>query len=168
MKKHPSIFTISRISALLGFFALAPATGCDGSHGGQNPAVEEDGQALLTLGTIPDDIACVIVTIAGEFRTADHQLDVVPGDEVSEALTKLPVGPVVFSAYAYSQACTSVTKSTAPMWISDDKDVTLVQGKSSSVTLTLFKNGRAKVTVKFADQEDGGTDAGSLDGGTSD
>jgi len=168
MKKHPSIFTISRISALLGFFALAQTVGCDSSHGGQTPAVEEDGQALLTLSTIPDDVACVIVTVAGEFRTAEHQLDVAPGDTVSESLTKLPVGAVVFSAKAYSQACTSVTTSTAPMWISEDKEVTLVQGKSSSVTLTLYKNGRAKVSVKFADQEDGGTDAGSLDGGTSD
>jgi hypothetical protein len=53
------------------------------------------------------------------------------------------------------------------MWISDEKTVNLVQGRSSSVTLTLYKNGRAKVTVEFADQ-DGGTDArptGSVDGG---
>jgi hypothetical protein len=70
----------------------------------------------------------------------------------------------VFSANAYSQDCTSVTKSTVPMWLSDQKTVTITQGKSSSVTLTLYKNGRAKVTVDFADQEDGGTDAG-VDGG---
>jgi hypothetical protein len=56
------------------------------------------------------------------------------------------------------------------MWISDQKTVNIVQGRSSSVTLTLYKNGRAKVTVEFADQEDGGTYsgvvAGSVDGGT--
>jgi hypothetical protein len=73
---------------------------------------------------------------------------------------------VVFSANAYAAACDSVTKSTIPTWISDEKTVTLVQGRSASVTLTLYKNGRAKVTVEFADQEDGGTDSGtSVDGG---
>jgi hypothetical protein len=79
------------------------------------------------------------------------------------------VGAVVFSANAYTAACDSVTKSTIPLWISDQKTVNLVLGKSSSVTLTLYKNGRAKVTVEFADQEDGGTDGGttaSSDGGT--
>jgi hypothetical protein len=71
------------------------------------------------------------------------------------------VGAVVFSANAYAATCDSVTKSTIPMWISDEKTVDLVQGRSASVTLTLYKNGRAKVTVEFADQEDGGTDSGT-------
>ena len=76
------------------------------------------------------------------------------------------MGKDVFSANAYSQACESVTKSTAPMWLSDEKTVNVAQGKSTSVTLALYKNGRAKVSVEFADQEDGGTDAGaSPDGG---
>jgi hypothetical protein len=74
------------------------------------------------------------------------------------------VGAVVFSANAYAAACDSVTKSTIPMWISDEKTVNLVLGRSSSVTLTLFKNGRAKVSVEFADQEDAGTDSGASSG----
>jgi hypothetical protein len=125
---------------------------------------------MLSLGTIPEDVNCVRVTAAGEFRSSVSDFNVVPGDTLAEALTGLPVGTVVFSANAYAGACTSVTKSTVPMWISDEKTVDLVQGRSSSVTLTLYKNGRAKVTVEFADQEDGGTDArptgSSVDGGT--
>jgi hypothetical protein len=171
MNTHPTIFTVSRISALLGFFVLAPVVACNGDHRAQQGASQagslETGEAMLSLGTIPENVACVIVTVAGEFRSVVRELDVVPGDTVSQALTGLPVGSVVFSANAYSQACASVTKSTAPMWLSDEKTVNLVQGKSSSVTLTLIKNGRAKVTVEFADQEDGGTDAGkNRDGGT--
>jgi hypothetical protein len=115
---------------------------------------------MLSVGTIPDNVACVIVTVAGEFRTVVHDFDVAPGNTLAEALTGLPVGAVVFSANAYSQACSSVTKSTTPMWLSEEKTANLVQGKSTSVTLTLYKNGRAKVTVEFADQEDGGIDAG--------
>ena len=156
MNTHRNIPTLSRISVLLGFFALAQV-GCDGDQRAQEAANQEQGQAMLSVGTIPDNVACGIVTVVGEFRTEVRNFDVVPGSALSEALTGLPVGAVIFSANAYSQACTSVTKSTAPMWLSEEKDVNLVQGKSSSVTLTLYKNGRAKVTVDFADQEDGGS-----------
>jgi len=167
MNTHRNVFTLSRIAALLGLFALAPVAGCDDAHHGQETASTEDGQAMLSVAAIPDYVTCVIVTVAGEFRSAAREFDVVPGDTLSQALTGLPVGSVVFSANAYSQACGSVTKSTAALWISEEKTANLVQGKSSSVTLTLIKNGRAKVTVEFADQEDGGTDAGAVhDGGT--
>jgi hypothetical protein len=152
--------------------ALALLT-CPGCNGSQSAGETEAGEALLSLATIPDGVACIRVTVAGEFRTAVKDFDVTPGESLVQSLSGLPVGPVVFSANAYSQVCTSVTKSTVPTWLSDEKAVTLVQGKSSSVTLTLYKNGRAKITVDFADQEDGGTDARpgsgstSLDGGTS-
>jgi hypothetical protein len=146
--------------------ALATLSACDD---GQAPTDMESGEAMLSLATIPEGVSCVRVTVAGEFRATVKDFDVVAGDSLVQALSGLPVGAVVFSANAYAQACSSITKSTVPTWLSDEKDVTLVQGKSSSVTLTLYKNGRAKVTVDFADQEDGGTDAGaastSPDGG---
>ena len=152
---------------MFALFATLLVAGCDDDRA--TPA-DESGRAMLSLGTIPEDVNCVRVTAAGEFRSTVSDFDVVSGDTLSEALTGLPVGAVVFSANAYAGACASVTKSTVPMWISDEKTVNLVQGRSSSVTLTLYKNGRAKVTVEFADQEDGGTDAlptsSSADGGT--
>lgn len=162
MNTHRNVFSVSRISALLGFFGfllVAQVAACDGGQRGQETAAIEDGQAMLSVGTIPENVACVIVTVAGEFRSAERSFDVVPGDTLSQTMTGLPVGSVVFSANAYAKACDDVTKSTSPTWIADEKSVTLVQGKSSSVTLTLIKNGRAKVTVEFADQEDGGTRA---------
>ena len=119
---------------------------------------------MLSVGTIPDGIVCIRVSVKGEFRSVETDFDVVPGDTLVQALTGLPVGEDVFSANAYDKDCASVTKSTAPMWLSDEKTVSIAQGKSSSVTLTLYKNGRAKVTVEFADQEDGGTDAGADSG----
>jgi hypothetical protein len=142
--------------------ALLPVAGCD-EHEAE-PA--ETGTAMLSVGTIPDGLACVRVTAAGEFREVVTDYPVTPGLTFSESLSGLPVGKVLFSANAYAQECDSITKSTAPMWLSDEKSATIAQGKSTSVTLTLYKNGRAKVTVEFADQEDGGTDAGvSVDGG---
>jgi hypothetical protein len=167
MNTHRNVFTVARISAMLGFFALAHVVACDSGPRGQDKPAVEDGQAMLSVGIIPENVSCVIVTVTGEFRSAEQGFDVVPGDTLSQALTGLPVGSVVFAANAYAKACADVTKSTAAMWISEEKTVTLVQGKSSSVTLTLIKNGRAKVTVEFADQEDGGARVGSSrDGGT--
>lgn len=168
MNTHRNVFTVARISALLGFFALVHVVACDDGRHGQDKSPVEDGQAMLSVGIIPENVSCVIVTVTGEFRSAERGFDVVPGDTLSQALTALPVGSVVFAANAYAKACADVTKSTSPMWISEEKAVTLVQGKSSSVTLTLIKNGRAKVTVEFADQEDGGTLAGSNRDGATD
>lgn len=162
---HNFFHSVSFSTFLAAALLLSP--GCDDD---QAANADESGQALLSLDAIPDNVSCVRVTVAGEFRSSVSDFDVVPGDTLSQALTGLPVGAVVFSANAYSAACTSVTKSTVPMWLSDEKTVNLVQGKSSSVTLTLYKNGRAKVTVEFADQEDGGTDSGTptgaVDGGS--
>jgi hypothetical protein len=171
MKRTRSTFRTASSSTLLcaslALLSLTAFSGCDERASRESL---ETGQALLSLAAIPADVSCVRVTAAGEFRSSVTDFDVVPGETLSQPLTGLPVGPVAFSASAYSGACTTVSKSTIPSWLSDEKTVTIVQGKSSSVTLTLYKNGRAKVTVEFADQEDGGTDAGRAastpDGGT--
>jgi hypothetical protein len=168
MKPSPSFLRSTRISTLLvlSSLALAASPGCKGRESSQ----VEGGQIMLSLATIPENVTCVRVTVTGAFRDVVSDFDVAPGDGFSEAFAGLPVGSVVFSADAYASACASVTKSTIPMWISEKKTANVVQGRSSSVTLTLFKNGRAKVTVEFADQEDAGADSGSMrssaDGGT--
>jgi hypothetical protein len=166
MNANHNFFRKSSLSTCLAAVLLL-GQGCDDSPAATG---DESGQVMLSLAAIPDNVTCIRVTAAGEFRSSVSDFDVVPGDTLAQALTGLPVGAVVFSADAYSVACTSVTKSTIPMWISDIKTVSLVQGKSASVSLTLYKNGRAKVTVEFADQEDGGTGggipAGAVDGGS--
>jgi len=160
MNRNRNYFRNVSLSTCLAAALALASPGCDNAHVAQP---DESGQALLSVDAIPDNVTCIRVTAAGEFRSSVNDFDAVPDSAFSQALTGLPVGAVVFSANAYAVTCDSVTKSTVPMWISDEKTVNLVQGKSSSVTLTLYKNGRAKVTVEFADQEDGGTDAGSAD-----
>ena len=163
MKLSPNFHHSTRVSTLLvlSSLALVASPGCEGDQARQ----VEGGKVMLSLATIPEDVNCVRVTVTGAFRDVVSDFDVAPGDSLSQSFAGLPVGAVVFSAEAYASACASVTKSTIPMWISDDKTVNVVQGRSSSVTLTLYRNGRAKVTVEFADQEDGGADSGK-DSGT--
>jgi hypothetical protein len=153
-------FRATGLAALFALAVVAAGAGCDDDR----KAEAEGGEALLSLDTIPDDVNCVRVTITGEFRAVEREIDVVPGTALSESFSGLPVGSVLFSANAFSATCDKATASTIPMWVSEDKTVKIAQGKSSSVTLTLYKNGRAKVSVEFADQEDGGTDAGATGG----
>jgi hypothetical protein len=158
---HRFPFSVLCGSALCALLALVPA--CE-DHDAD--ASTETGEAMLSVGTIPENVACIRVTVAGEFRQVVTDFPVAPGDTLVQALSGLPVGADVFSANAYSQTCEKATGSTVPMWLSEDKTATIAQGKSTSVTLTLYKNGRAKVSVEFADQEDGGTDASAaVDGG---
>ena len=150
---HPLHF-VQRVSfaALLAVPLLQAACRHD------QPGQTETGEIMLSVDAIPEDVSCIRVSVTGEFRDVTKDFDVTQGQTFTETFSGLPVGSVVFSANAYASDCSSVTKSTVPTWISEDKTVNVVQGKSSSVTLTLFKNGRAKVTVEFADQEDGGAD----------
>jgi hypothetical protein len=156
----PNMNPISRLAhtiVLLLTLSLFPLAGCDGNSAGAQP-VE---QVTLHIEDVPEDVACLRITATGASRQVVRDLDVTLGQSVSEAFSGLPVGTVVFQAEAYSQTCDKVTKSTVPSWISDEVSVTVSLTHSTSVSLTLYRNGRAKVTVGF----DPEVDAGSADGG---
>jgi hypothetical protein len=99
-----NVSSSTRYAATFALLATLAGAGCDGDL---PPQPEETGRAMLSLGTIPEDVNCVRVTAAGEFRSSVSDFDVVPGDTLAEALTGLPVGAVVFSANAYAGACTA-------------------------------------------------------------
>ena len=101
------------------------------------------------------------ITATGTSRQVERDLDVTEGQSVSESFSGLPIGAVVFQAAAYSQTCDKVTKSTVPSWISDEVSVTVSLTHSTSVSLTLYQNGRANVSIGF----DPEVHAGSPDGG---
>ncbi|HEX7499741.1 MAG TPA: hypothetical protein VF524_05470, partial [Polyangia bacterium] len=115
---HKFFRNVSFSTCLATLLLLGP--GCDDN---QAANADESGQVMLSLAAIPDNVTCIRVTAAGKFRSSVSDFDVVPGDTLTQALTGLPVGAVVFSASAYSAACASVAKSTIPMWISDEKTV---------------------------------------------
>jgi hypothetical protein len=119
-------------------------------------------QVTLQIENVPADVACLRIAATGATRQVVRDLAVVEGQSVSESFGGLPVGTVVFEAAAYAQTCDAVTKSTVPSWVSDQTAVTVSLSQSKSVSLTLYRNGRAKVTVGF-DPE--GADAGSGDRG---
>jgi hypothetical protein len=132
-------------SCLLPFLALA--LGC---AGGPRPA--EEVQALLTLAAVPPDVACVRITAAGPGRTVVREIGVSPGAMINEAFSGLPLGTVVFKGEAFSGDCDAVTKTTIPGWASEPETVAIVLGRQTTVSLTLNRNGRAKLNIDFNDE----------------
>jgi hypothetical protein len=153
---------ISRLvlaSVWLFTLSLFPLAGCDDHSAGSKPQVVE--QVMLHIEDVPEDVACLRITASGPSREVVRDLEVTVGQAVSESFSGLPIGTVVFQAAAYSQTCDKVAKSTVPSWVSEELSVTVSLTHSTSVSLTLYRNGRAKVTVGF----DPEVDAGSADGG---
>jgi hypothetical protein len=109
-------------------------------------------QVRLAISVVPDDVECVRVRAAGASRTVLKEIDAVPGMPLQKSFSGLPLGPVVFSAEAFTSACAAVAMSTIPQWASDEVPVSIVLGRLSTVALTLHRNGRAKVGVDFADE----------------
>jgi len=153
-KMNPiSRIVLSTVSLLA--LSLFPLAGCDA--GAKPESVE---QVTLHIEDVPEDVACLRITATGTSRQVVRDLDVTLGQAVSESFSGLPIGTVVFQAAAYSQTCDNVTKSTVPSWISDEVSVTVSLTHSTSVSLTLYQNGRAKVTVGFDPESDAGTPDG--------
>jgi hypothetical protein len=146
-------------SVCLSVWSLATLVlvGCDQSSTGAQPASDTE-QVQLKIENVPPEVACLRISASGASREVVRDLDVVQGQNVIESMSGLPVGKVVFEAQAYAQACDSVTKTTVPSWVSDQVSVNVSLSQSKSVSLTLYRNGRAKVTVGFdPESPDAGT-----------
>ena len=131
-----SCFTLSAV-------VLASA-GCGGAR--ENDAAV--GEVSIALGVVPTGIACVRITAAGPISIT-KTVSTAAGSTVTLQMTGLPLGPVVFSAQAFSQACSSVTSSSMPLWLSDSVTVTLLPGSKPAITLVMKTAPTAAITVDF-------------------
>jgi hypothetical protein len=136
------------------FRLLSPATltlallvGCAGT-----PPPPEEVQARLTLAQVPPEVACVRITATGPGRTVEREIGVSAGAMINEAFSGLPLGTVLFKGEAFTGDCEAVTKSTIPGWASEPETVAIVLGRQTTISLTLNRNGRAKVNVDFNDE----------------
>jgi hypothetical protein len=109
-------------------------------------------QVVLKITEVPADVRCVRISAAGETRTVVREVESTGGATLTESLTGLPIGTVVFTGEAFTAACTSVTKSTVAPWASAPVEASIVVGRLSTVELSMVRNGRAKVEVTFTDE----------------
>jgi hypothetical protein len=154
----PAVRRPPRLAGLLAFSALAASCA---------PSIppSDEVQAVVSMASVPADVACVRLTAAGPSRTVVRELPVTEGTAVSESFSGLPLGMVAFMAEAFSGECDAVTKSTIPGWASEPETVSLVLGRLTTVSMTLNRNGRARVNVDFNDDS---ADAGARDVGDAD
>jgi hypothetical protein len=134
--------------AALTFTLTAGLAGC----GLEPPPQEGPEQVMLAIAVVPTEVRCVRVTAAGPGRTLVRELDAVGGMPLSKSLAGLPLGTVTITGEAFPSACDAVTKSTIPAWVSDPVDVSIVLGHSTTVELTMVRNGRAKLDINFSDE----------------
>lgn len=129
-----------------------------------SPSEEEDlGEASAAVTNVPGDVGCIVITATGN-RVAERRFDVVAGASSILKMNGLPVGSVVFRGDAYAGACSALTSTSSPTWVSDPVSASLVASVDVPVKLSLRRNGSSTVSVDFED----GPDAGDpdADGGT--
>jgi hypothetical protein len=137
-----------------GWLVACAAVGLAGPRCGGGPGGGADplGEVALALADVPADVGCIRIGVSGGGRTLSPAFDVTAGTDFSATLIGIPVGTVTFSAAAFSGGCADAGSTATPGWVSDDVTVAVVLGKQSTVALTLHRNGRAKITVDFADE----------------
>jgi hypothetical protein len=157
MRNVLALASTRRSVALFPFVALG-ALACGGSRSSGSAATgEASARAVVELATVPADVFCVEIDVAGA-RAVTDRFDVVPNQTAVLSLTGLPLGDVSFTGLAYPAACGAVTSATQATWISPATPATLVPETVANVSLALVPNGQASVSVGF-NPDDAGTDA---------
>ncbi|MDX2022821.1 MAG: hypothetical protein SF187_21490 [Deltaproteobacteria bacterium] len=113
---------------------------------------EDVGMIEMALMAVPADVACVRITAKGPTREKIADVDVVPGPSVSQVLTGFPLGQVKIAAEAFGSACEKVTSKATPSWVSDTKDISIVEGTKTRVEFNMTRNGRVDVSFNFPDE----------------
>jgi hypothetical protein len=138
-------------TAACNLYGIEPPSGAL-KPGAMAPAADELGQAVLNITAVPEDVQCVRITAAGPGRTVAKEIDADGTGALSQTLTGLPLGTVVFTGEAFPAACTSVGKATIAAWASESVEASVVLGRLANVDLVMARNGRAKVDVTFQDE----------------
>jgi len=137
---------LSLISSLSLLVGMLPA-GCSSDH----PTAADDGPTgtiQLALVQAPSNLACMRITVTGNV-TSTQFVSVMAGASTMFTLMSLPTGAVTVKADGFSQACTAVTGTTVPAWVSNVANVTLTAGMTATVNLTMMPNGSATIVTDF-------------------
>jgi hypothetical protein len=121
------------------------------------------GRAVARITSVPPQVTCVSLTVAGPDHTIIDNFDVTPGQPALLTLNNLPVGEDLFSAAAYDVPCNFITGA-QPSWLSTAVVPAFISaGTVTNVSLDLEPAGGANVGINF-----GGGDGGVGDGGVID
>jgi hypothetical protein len=135
--------------------------GCQGSGSGNG----SEGEGVISLSVVqaPAGTPCLQVTIEGS-RKVVRSLPLTAGQTTVFRLGGLPTGLVFVSARTFPVACSAVSSSVTPNYVTDQPvGVQLVGNQVSHVALSLIANGQLSVSVDF---EGAGGGPGTIPPGT--
>jgi streptogramin lyase len=132
---------------LAGILATAIA-GC----GDDQPAMTADGDlasVTLELGIAPTDARCAVITATPQTGPAVvRSITLVPQQPTVFVLNNLPLGTITFTQQVFTIACSMVTATTPPTWITDPVTVTLAAGLPVDLSFALRRvDGGGQVTI---------------------
>jgi len=131
---------------LLAFGGLALlALGC--GHAPGTPTAD-DGQALVSLPVVPNDVHCLRITASGS-RSVTNLFEVDPSRSNEFLLHGLPLGPVALTGEAFGEACVGIRPNDFPTWLSAVALADIKKAIRAEVALVLRRNGRANVGISF-------------------
>lgn len=115
--------------------------GCGAAGGGDDAT----GRAVADITVVPPNVACVRITVRG----VTQGFDVTPAASAHVLVGPLSSGTALVSAQAYNAACSAVTASSTPTWVSDPTSVTIVAGVDTDIAITLHPNTLNDVSFDF-------------------
>jgi alpha-tubulin suppressor-like RCC1 family protein len=129
--------------------ASAIGFGCGAADPASAESEVETGGVTAELNVVPASVLCVRITYTQAAATS-KTFTVATGGATTLSLGKIPLGATKFKGEAFNVACSSVTSSTSPDWITpNDVSATVVLGVDTSVPLTLRPNVANNVQVDF-------------------
>ena len=114
---------------------------------------QQSGTAIAEIVSVPSDVQCVRIVVEGK-RTVTQDTTVRPSTSVKIVLDRLPVGPAVFSGFAFADTCEDVAKMSpppVPTWVTDTSKVDLKAGATANVPMTFKHNAAAEINATFED-----------------
>jgi hypothetical protein len=155
----------SQLSRLLLPFALVAATAC--TRNAVPGPQDNTGSLQLSLTDAPADVQCLRVAVQGA-RLSIRTADLTAGARTRITFVGLPTGTVTLAAEAFSVACAAIDGKAPAPWVGGPLSADLYFGSVTMVTLPMRRNGQARFTVDFDDEDGDGGSEGLPDGDTSD
>jgi trimeric autotransporter adhesin len=140
----------SPLRSWVGLFGVALLASCGIGQSPGGPE-EETATIVLAITTVPSDVQCLEVTVAGA-QTTTQLFAVVPGQSTSIVLQGLASGTVSISERAFAVPCSQVTAATTPTWVSVmPATAVLAPGQIADVTVVLRRAAQVRITTDFQD-----------------
>jgi hypothetical protein len=141
MTRHTSRFLFLALTpALLLSLGGACAQVEDPAGADGEPAASADREVATVsfeLTAVAAGIHCVRFSAVSGTRMQEQKSTVTPGNSSIITFSGLPPGPCKLSVDAFTQACSSVSSTTAPAWLSDSVMATLAAGENTPVSFAL-------------------------------